>query len=440
VSCGLVAAICVSAPTSIWEGSTAYVDLALAWFTTLTAVAVWHYVDTHDRRWVAVCGTVAGGGLAVKHLGLFVLAICAAWMLTVDWRRQGPAAALRATTTFVALSIALALPWYLRAYAASGNPVFPQLYGLFGASPATRWSAASEQALAAFNAHFGMGRSPMALLALSWDLTTHAARFGGAYGPVFLVLAPVAFTGRDRRRLLVLAVSGAAYIALWASPVGSLQARFLVPVVPVGAVLAAAGATQLFVRARRLSPRLVMFPMAAVTALLILDAPVFIDWHEKERRGWDFWLTHVPHPLPAAVVVGAESEEAYLARTIPTYSAWRAIDSGTPQDSRVLTFAGGDQLYAHRDRLWSDSTLAHDATWGAPAGHESSMLDALGRLNVTHVLIDKSARTQNAIAGLALASETTRRCCLVPFFEDDRSVVYRVQYGGASARRSAAKP
>ena len=75
-----------------------------------------------------------------------------------------------------------------------------------------------------------------------------------------------------------------------------------------------------------------IFPTAAVATLLILNAPIFIDWHEKERRGWDFWLTHVLHALPAAVVVGGESEEAYLERTVATYSAWRAIDSGTPQD------------------------------------------------------------------------------------------------------------
>jgi hypothetical protein len=35
------------------------------------------------------------------------------------------------------LGILPALPWYARAFMATGNPVFPELYGIFGA-PAER--------------------------------------------------------------------------------------------------------------------------------------------------------------------------------------------------------------------------------------------------------------------------------------------------------------
>ena len=166
--------------------------------------------------------------------------------------------------------------------------------------------------------------------------------------------------------------------------------------------------------------------MAATCFLLLINLPPFMEWHETERVGWDGWLTNVPGPLPAAVVLGAETEQAYLARRVPTYRAWRAIEN-TPAESLVLTFSGGDHLYGSRSRLWSESSVASNATWGAQAGDETAMLAALRQLRVTHVLFQKNSRSVG-FDRLAIASAWTRGCCLVPFYEDEGVVVYTVRY------------
>ena len=111
--------------------------------------------------------------------------------------------------------------WYGRAYAASGNPVFPELYRVFGARPADRWSDASQQMLVDLNARYGRPRSVRTLVMLPWDMTVHAAIYGGTLGPAFLVLIPVLVFLRRRPPAPAIAVVGAgcaAYVALWASP------------------------------------------------------------------------------------------------------------------------------------------------------------------------------------------------------------------------------
>jgi 4-amino-4-deoxy-L-arabinose transferase-like glycosyltransferase len=434
-----IVAFCICTPTVIWEGATAYADLSLAWFTTLAAVAVWRFHDTRDRRWIVIGGAVTGGALAIKHLGLVALVPLALGVALSDARRRGARAALRTTVMFGAVALAIAVPWYLRAFAASGNPVFPEMYRVFGARPATRWSDGTAQALEGFKARFGMGRGLEDLVALPWNVTAHAAHFGGSLGPLFLILVPFAVLARERRRLIAMAIGVAAYAAVWASPLGSFQLRFLMPIVAPLAVLGAWGARELSAHAARLHRNLAALPLAGVCLLLILNLPPFMELHDRDRRGWDGWLTHVPGPLPLAVVTGAEAEEAYLARRLPTFLAWRALDAA-PINSRVLTFVGGDHYYGRRSRVPAESTLAFPATWGATAGHEFEMLVALKRLGITHVLFDRSPAAQAAVRPLAIASEGTRACCLVPFFEDDRVAVYRVNYPPDDAVRLTADP
>jgi hypothetical protein len=252
------------------------------------------------------------------------------------------------------------------------------------------------------------------------------------------VLVPFAFAGSRTRRMTVVAIGAAVYVAVWASPLGSFQLRFLTPVLPLAAVLAAAGADAVSRHTRRVHRWLPLAPTAAVTALLALNLPPFVDWHETERRGWDGWLTHVLRALPAAVVVGAESESHFLTRTVPSYAAWEAIDARAPNGSRVLTFVGGDHIYSRRARLWSDATEARAATWDAEAGQLGAALEACRRLGITHVLFDKRQYDDPGFARLALASPQARACCLDPFYEDGRIVVYGVSYPDAAPAGSTA--
>jgi hypothetical protein len=441
----LAAAIFVTVPTVFWEATTAYIDLALALYVGLALYASLRYLQAAGspenaptaRTWLLAAVLSLGLALAIKHLALFVYVLLVPGVALARWRAAGRwQAAVLPALAFGAGSLLLPLPWYLRACLLAGNPFFPDLYSIFGAFPPDRWSPITEAGLARFKARFGMGRSPLALLLLPWNVTMHAARFGGSLGPVFLllVLPGAALFQRWRRpgshRLFwALAVFTAGYLALWASPLSSFQLRFLVPLALVLAVLAAAVVPRLSGLLRLGGLPSSLLP-GGLALLLLLNLPPFLSLHEGDRQEYDGWLTHVHHTLPVGVVFGFESRPQYLGRVLPAYRAWRYINAHLPSDAYVLTFIGGDNLYGRRDRLASDATLAHPGVWGAQAGMEEQAEAYLRQLGITHVLVDLRQLPDFSTSSVPLLAPDYIPRWLELEYEDQRAAVYALKAAG----------
>jgi hypothetical protein len=431
----IAAALVLTAPTVLWESTTAYVDLALAWYLALGVYALVRYDLSRERRWLIVGATVMGMALAIKHLGLVALAVTSIILAFRETRTATRCDTARTVVAFAAIALAIAAPWYVRAYAASGNPVFPEMYSVFGARPETRWSPDAERSLRHFKDHFGRSRTAAHLATLPWDVTVHGASYGGTFGPLFLVLVPAAASWRRATKApagWVLLAGSAAYIAVWASPVSSFQLRFLLPVVPLLAAVAAHGAMRIGEAADLTLRHGAAAAEAVIVVLLLMNLPPAVEWHERDRVGWSGWLTHVVRGLPFGVVVGVERESDYLARVVPAYRAWHFIDTVLPRSSRVLSFSGGDNLYSDRSRIPSDAIVAHEATWGAEAGEERVAVRALSHLGVTHVLFDKRQLETGSMRAIAIGTEQMQRCCLALVYEDDRFALYEVRPGPSS--------
>jgi hypothetical protein len=438
----IAVAVLFTTPTVLWESTTAYVDLATACYSALGIYTLLEHVVQRRPGGLPMAAWFLGLAAALKHLGLVLVATAAAGLLIrgiVRARRSPHAArsmhitrALREPAALVAAALLLASPWYARAWSASGNPFFPELYKVFGAQPAERWDAQTERGLDAFKAHFGYPRSAVTLAALPWNVTQHAARFGGSLGAAFLLVIPWLFTGRIgavARWLLFLA---AGYTAVWASPLASFQLRFLVPIVPALAALTAGGMARLgqllgassWERGAR----------AFLACLLLSNLPPFISLQEGDRVGWNGWLTHVMRDVPAGVVLGRESAASYLSRRVATYGAWQFLARASPQSATVLEVGGGDNYYATRARLQVDATAARGA-WSAGPTAVQDTLKALDRLGIDYVLFDRAWLERMAGDRAALASPRFRADHLVLEYEDERALVYRFAPTASSAVR-----
>jgi hypothetical protein len=162
--------------------------------------------------------------------------------------------------------------------------------------------------------------------------------------------------------------------------------------------------------------------MADTLALLLAcNLPPFIEWHERDRRGWTGWLTHV-HRAAARRGARRRVEPVYLSRTVPTYTAWQRIDALTPPDSVVLTFPWWRPPVRH-PRLWSDATLATDVVGSAggrrvahAGGRRASRPDTRAVRTRTAAMPSSSGWRSPACV---------RQCCLEPLYEDARVVLYR---------------
>jgi len=412
----LAAAFFVTAPTVFWESTAAYADLALALHVGVGCWALARAFETASQRWVIASGLSFGFACATKHLGLLALASAAIVFVGSgvlgrrSWRRHASAAAL-----VIVLALAIATPWYAWAYARSGNPVFPEMYGVFGATPPERWSPDTEEALARFKAHFSVHRTGLLRLVLPWDVTMHGAEYGGTYGPMVLALAPCAAVAMRRRRAaLALGVGTMLYLAGWVSPISSLQARFLVTAMLALAPLLAAGVRD------ALPARRVMLPLIA--AALLLNLPPATPLHEGDREGWAHWLTHVERTIPAASVLGGVSDDEYLRRQVRSYAAWQWINQHTPPGARVLAFSGGDHYYARRPRLWSDAEAARDVTWWARSA--DAALAALDDIGIDYVLLPQPRIRTPKEQALPLVA-AIERGALAKIYEDGWYLVYR---------------
>jgi 4-amino-4-deoxy-L-arabinose transferase-like glycosyltransferase len=440
VSAAAAVAFFVTAPTVLWESSTAYVDLALALHAGAACYALARHAEQGDRGWRAIAALQFGVAAATKHLGVIVavvaLALYAVWAIQNGRRvRQ----TLRHALVIAFVAALVPSPWYARSWRASGNPVFPEMFAVFGASPPERWDAVTEHGLATFKSRFGIGRSPRDLIALPWDVTVHGALFGGALGPLFLILIPgFIFVRSDIPRAVPwLAAGVVGYGAVWASPISSYQLRFLVPVVPALALIAAAAFERL---QRHAAQSAHGGPTLLATGVLILGAlnlPPFIRFHEADRVGWNGWLTHVLRDSPVAVVTGRESARAYLGREVLSFNAWQWINENLPADARVLTTTGGDQFYARRARVPFDATIARPAVWSG-AEELQTAVAALRRLGITHVLFDRRELSRLAAEARVSASTAFQHACTVEY-EDSRFFVCRIEYGRLPGVRTAAE-
>ncbi len=434
----LAAALFVTVPTMIWEASTAYVDLAVALHTTLVLLALVRYGRTGARQWLLLAAVNLGVALASKHVTLVVVALVCPGLALCSWlrdRRVGRA--LGDATALGLVALAFALPWYVRTWLATGNPLFPELYGLFGGPP-DRWNAASDAGLRRFFARFGYPRTLANQLLLPWHLTMHAARFGGTPGPALLALVPLALLGGLTRAGRWVLAFAACYVALWASPLATFQFRWVAPALPALAVVGAHGYARmtaaLGAAAGRWRAAAASVAPLALGALLLLQTPAFTRLHVRDATAedpWAGWLAHTLYQVPLRVVVGAESRDAYLARSVPTYRAWQWAARSLPPGARVLAWAGGDHFYSHNDRVWAFAARAH-ATAFAPAGEDSAALAGLRALGVTHLLVEERFLARNGMSDrrwddYALTTARARAAWYDVVYRDDRCTVYAVR-------------
>ncbi len=311
-------------------------DVALATFTTLALVA-WqagrvgcaHPKDANrgknsscaadvparngnprDPWWAqpVVPGLMAGAALSVKYVAIVFAAAVGATTCVMLFHDAGRRRLLlRGAGIVSVVAVLVSGVWYARAAYHRGNPVYPFFASVVGAEgPPTvresktplKWSAAD-------------------LLAAPWQVTMRPDRFGGRghqLGALFLMLLPVGLV-LGHRRLWPLWGISAVYGLLWFAL--RQNVRFLFPLVPILAVIAAAALVNL--RRWPAWPRRIGMASCAAVLGLAVVIPAYRARH------------HV------RVALGRESREDFLARCEPTYQAARFVNANLPPRAHLLS-------------------------------------------------------------------------------------------------------
>ena len=287
-------------------------------------------------------------------------------MKLLAFDKEGLPQTLRKVGLFVAISVAVALPWYLRAYLATGNPVFPLANDLFGGVYASSGAHAGELSN---RASLVVSRLSMPALkdwiSFLWDTSVNPDQIDTQrrVGIFFLAFLPYLLLLRGRRIHLYLLLCCAVYylgIYLFLKNI----IRFALVAVALMSLSVGCVVEDLLGKGRWV--RKVVLFVVVVNGLSTL-----------------LWISRLTS-LMLPVVLGIESEEAFLTRREPNYAVFQYVNQNTPK-SAVVLLQGIVRTY------YCDRRFLIDHPWQTvvqyqPFKNADEMYGALRSLGVTHVV------------------------------------------------------
>lgn len=198
----------------MWLSQTAYIDLLVAFYAAMSLWAVFRYFEEKTISFLRLAAVFTGLALASKIYGLFLFAVMMGMLIfKTPWR---------VWLSYFAISLAMVMPFYLQAYFATGNPLYP----LF---------SVKESALAMYTGGFDNLREWYLeawwknLPSLFWQMLIY--RFTPVFG-----LAALIFFSQKWRRMVLPAIIYLVFFILWSlNPVQ--ESRYFLTVVPILSVL-----------------------------------------------------------------------------------------------------------------------------------------------------------------------------------------------------------
>ncbi|MGH9611895.1 MAG: hypothetical protein ACRD4P_02320, partial [Bryobacteraceae bacterium] len=243
-----------AAPIVGLDGTTAYIDVAVAaiLFALFYLLQVWD--AEMDSRLLIPIGILAGFSYAAKYTAAIAIPYALGFVVWKLWRAGKPV--LWPSLTICALAAFFVLPWMMKDALYVRNPVAPFANSLF---PNPYVHVSFERQYREHLRHYLLDRWQQA----PWELTVNGERLQGFFGPVFLLML-LALLGLRRREGRHLLLAGAIFALPW---FGNIGTRFLIPALPYFAL------ALMLVLAR---------PVAVLAVVVLLHT--FLSWYATPVR------------------------------------------------------------------------------------------------------------------------------------------------------------
>jgi hypothetical protein len=358
---GAGAAVLMLTYKVFWEESTqAHVDLGTALFAMLGVFALMQYLETPRKASLfKLAALFAGLAATTKLNGLWVIIALSSVLLFT--RREVDTSApadrlirkqrLKEVIQFILIACCPVLPWLIRTWIVTGNPVYPIFFNLLGGKD---WTA---EGWPRIQYYFLLMNTPPGMAPTRPNLLLARA---------VLVLATLGITllvyrGTRHSRLAVPARFAATFATLVFLGSG-YNLRFLLAAYPPVMLCAACALTN--------RGRWAPIAVCAVGILLIFRVGY---------RGLDPKL-----PQAVEVAFGKVSTEDYLRDTLPDYKTVDYVNTHLPESARLLVGTWEESTayyrpFALRANYWLQDSVHYDS----PEHLESD----LKRLGVTHLVL-----------------------------------------------------
>lgn len=421
---GTTAALLYSAvPMVTWEAGTGQIDLMITYLLAASLAGLHIWWDGHDDRWLPIAGVLGGVAIGTK-LNAALFLVPAVVLLAIGlWTRHRLVWRTWRDLLLFGLGCAVpAVPWLLRDWIWTGNPVFPYLNHIFR-SPL--WFA--DAGLQNFQS-YGHRTGLLGFILLPWDTVVHGSAYGESLGPgvvgalLWLALPwTLALRNVGSRRYLLLA---------WAYLLPSLLLlynvaqyfRYMLPLFPLLAAVAAVNLHSAWTALRR-RWRSRWLTVGATMLLL--------GYVASGRMAQVSWYWQLPERFPVAHFIGRESNESLLSRAVREYDSLRFLDREGGGTLKVLSVWTPFRLYTSA-RLYHVSYGHNEALDVLGSGLKGARLArALADRGFSHLLVDTLQPPPKWLEASLLSSEFMSRRARLAFTKNGVDV-YRLIAGAAS--------
>lgn len=393
------AAILLQSPLVLWLGSVAYIDMGLMLFVTMSVYAFWNWFKLRTQGWLILSGVLCGLAIGTKYTALFFLlglGLIALYRSLKD-RRYQPVA------IFTLLAVLVPLPWFIRNFYYTRNPVFPFFYEMFGhLFGYGLWKPEHFQGIFEDFSNYGFGRSLKSLIMLPWHIVSDWKGFGmeAQMSPIYFLVPFLLFIpGIVAPRLRLLLGLGVAYLLFWFF--GVQAGRYVMPALPLLSLAAGITLNRLLLRPNLLR-KYVNFKVATALGAIILISPGWI-WAVRRVRERGY------------IPVAQKQRFDYLVQRLPSYPAYRFLNDLKGRDYTVYAIPDERMAYFADGIFMGDHFgLARYSLIIEKLDDTAALYEALRSLNVGYFLI----RNELAMAHLK-QDETFRRYFKLVFSREE---------------------
>jgi Dolichyl-phosphate-mannose-protein mannosyltransferase len=375
---GLVAAsLLLANDVVLVEAPVANIDIGVAFFFFMAVALAVEFRETGTRPALVLSGIFCGCVAGSKITGLGAIACVYPLIALGSTRRQ----IVRNSALFAACAFALALPWLLKSYVETGDPLYPVLWKHVAG---IEWSDTIADQFWRWQNSIGMGRTPRdyALLPIRVILNGGGGyqNFAAWISKTWIVFLPLTLIFTPwvpvaRRCLLPAGI----YFVIWAN--SSQQSRFLISVLPLLAVSTAVTtvwAVDLLSRQVR-SQKSEIRIRYALAGLVIVGTLAVLGWASRYVRQGSLDATRNLFVDPPNI------------REWTPDPAFAFVRQQLPPAANVLMLNINHGFFLDRDYI-ADSFFEASQLNAAvnAAGDGDGLTRLFERLGVTHVFADRT--------------------------------------------------
>ena len=365
-----------------------YIDVVLTFYFTLALYFLQKAYEKEDAVYAVLSGFLAGFAAWTKYQGLFLVPIILVFWLLIKISDKSHSNNI--TSIFLKVFFAFVLiasPWYLRNWILLGNPVYPNMFMIFGGRSLDSWllSQNYEYWIGRWAMLLGTDRSFDSLLRLPIRLLVKDDSLNslGQDGAGFLLTCfgiPGLFISLFKRRKsdFLLLSWILVYFSLWFVFLYYFI-RYLLPVTPALSMLAGRLLSEISsgIKNSRKLRRILLFTMAATPLSVAFFIPTEVLAIIGPSRTFQDYVFFRPFAPPTT--------EESLRHAMPADIAlWDFINESTPSESVFLSF-DHRAYFIDRKIVFADSTQVKEIYLVSDL---SEAVSFLRKINITHVVVE----------------------------------------------------